>query len=238
MNEHAYVEERLALHSLGGTEPDEAQRIEAHLAGCAACRKNAEADQALVGLLAHSALAQGPRDELRVRVMNRIGARPNRRERRALSLRPAWVFAALNVAAIVALLGWNISLNRQFDSLRQQITLQQRLMYFVTSPTTETIELAAPANAASASGRAYVDAHSQITVVVVRLSPLQRDQTYQAWMMGSEGPKSAGLFRVNEGGWGMTTLSVPYSEGNGIGISLEPAGGSDQPTEVVLAGGR
>jgi anti-sigma-K factor RskA len=237
MNEH--VDELLALYALGGMEAEESRRIEAHLAECADCRNEAEADRALVGLIAQAASAQ-PRDEVRARLLQRIETRPRLRQpaQPAPGRRLSWVLATLSAVVVVALVGWNISLNRQFNSLRQQITLQQRLMYFVTSPTTEIVELAAPANTATASGRAYIDADSQMTVVVVRLRPLKPDQTYQAWIMGSEGPKSAGLFRVNEGGWGMTTLTVPYSEGSGIGISLEPAGGSDKPTEVVLAGGR
>ena len=42
------------------------------------------------------------------------------------------------------------------------------------------------------------------------------------------------LIRVSDNGWGMTWLSMPYVQGGVIGVSLEPQGGSSQPTQVVL----
>ncbi len=240
MNEHAYVEERLALYSLGGMEPDEAQRIEAHLSGCAACRKNAEADRALVGLLAHSALAQGPRDEVRARVMNRIGARLPRRERRALSLRPAWVFAVLNVAAVVALLGWNFYLNGQLNTLRGQLGKQEQYMSVLLSTTKREILLTAQDNDPANRARAYIDPETRAMVLVIdHLPPIRPDQTYQLWLITDAGPQPSILLDVNNRGWGMTTLKVPEPQANfnAIGVSVEPAGGSQKPSEVVLAGG-
>jgi anti-sigma-K factor RskA len=74
-------------------------------------------------------------------------------------------------------------------------------------------------------------------LVVQNLRSLQTDETYQAWVIEPTGPRSAGLFTVNERGWGMTTLTIPYSPGSAIGVSLESVGGNDQPTEVVLVGG-
>jgi len=234
MTEH--VDELLALYALGGLESEAAARIEAHLAECAACRAEAEAMRAVVGVLAQGAPARSPREAVRARLMQRLGDRP--RQPRPSPSRLAWAFAALSAVIIVALAGWNLSLNSQLNRLREHVAAQQKLMGLVTSPSTQTIDLAAPAQPATARGRAYVEETSQTVVVVVQhLRPLETDQTYQAWVIGPGGPVSAGLFAVNEAGWAMTTLTRPYSPGSAIGISREPAGGSAQPTEVVLVGG-
>jgi anti-sigma factor RsiW len=236
MTEH--VDELLALYALGGLESEAVARVEAHLAGCAACRTEAEAMRAVVGALAQSAPAHRPGEAVRARVMQRIGHRSHRPAERPAAARLTWAFAALSAVVIVALLGWNLSLNAQLNRLREQVAAQQKLMGLVTSPTTQAIDLAAPAQPATASGRAYIEATSQTVVVVVQhLRPLDANQTYQAWVIGPGGPVSAGLFAVNAAGWGMTTLTLPYSPGSAIGISREPAGGSAQPTEVVLVGG-
>jgi anti-sigma-K factor RskA len=73
-------------------------------------------------------------------------------------------------------------------------------------------------------------------LVVQQLKPLAPDMTYQAWIITDAGPRSAGIFRVSEAGMGMTLLEAPYAPGSAIGVSLEPAGGSPQPTQVVLLG--
>ena len=242
MNEHDYVEERLALYSLGGMEPEEARVIEDHLAGCAACRNEAETDRALVGLIAHSAPAQGPRDEVRARVMRQagIGARPPHRERRAISLRPAWVFAALNMAVVVALLGWNFYLNGQLNTLRRQLGKQEQYMSVLLSTTKREIVLTAQDNDPANRARAYIDPETHSMVLVIdHLPPIGPDQTYQLWLITDAGAQPSILLDVNDRGWGMTTLKVPEPQANfnAIGVSVEPAGGSQKPTEVVLAGG-
>ncbi|MND06104.1 Anti-sigma-K factor rskA [compost metagenome] len=57
---------------------------------------------------------------------------------------------------------------------------------------------------------------------------------YQAWIITETGPQSAGMVNVSRSGWGMSWLSVPYPEQGRIGVSVEPEGGSETPTEVVL----
>jgi anti-sigma-K factor RskA len=238
MNEH--VDELLALYALGGMESGEAQRIEAHLAECAACRNEAEANRALVGLIAQSAPVQGPRDEVRTRIMQRIGARPPHRERRAISLRPAWVFAALNMAVVVALLGWNFYLNGQLNTLRRQLGKQEQYVSVLLSTTKREIVLTAQDNDPANRARAYIDPETRSMVLVIdHLPPIGPDQTYQLWLITEAGPQPSILLDVNDRGWGMTTVKVPEAQANfnAVGVSLEPAGGSEQPTEVVLVGG-
>ncbi|MGH2523847.1 MAG: anti-sigma factor [Anaerolineales bacterium] len=263
MTEH--VDELLALYALGGLEPEAREHVEAHLAVCATCRKEAAAMQALVGLVAQSAPPVEPRRELRSSILRRI--RPKSQPAPAPVAQPrrpalAWAFAALGAVLTVGLLGWNLSLNAQLGQMRQQMAglqqqvatqshvvadlqeqteAQQEAMDIITAPDTRAIELAGQGTLADASGRAYVSlADSAVVLVANDLRPLGADQTYQAWVIPANGPPvSAGLFTVNEAGWAMTTLAVPESlkDFSAIGVSLEPAGGSEQPTEVVLVGG-
>ncbi len=248
MNEH--VTDLLALYALDGLEPDERRGVETHLAVCAACRAEAEREARLVAVLAESLPLVAPDPRLRAKTLARVGvrsAKPSRPARAAepraddkprgwLTL-PRWVPVALSVVLAV-LAGWNVYLTGELNALQQQLTGTTRAVGLITSPATEAIELASAEGDPTAHGNAYVNTTSQgVVLVVQRLAPLPTNQTYQAWLITDSGPVSAGLFNVTDAGWGMTWLSIPFTPGAAVGVSREPAGGSEQPTEVVLLGG-
>lgn len=249
MNEH--VNDLLALYALDGLEPDERRQVEAHLEGCAACRAEAERELGLVALLAESLPPQAPDPRLRAQTLARVGihsAKPARPARPAaaraadpqsgwLTL-PRWVPVALSLVLAV-LAGWNVYLTGELNALQRQLAGTTRAVGLITSPSTAAIALApAEAEAAPARGNAYVNSNSQgVVLVVQQLTPLTTDETYQAWLITADGAVSAGLFKVTDTGWGMTWLSIPFAPGAAIGVSREPAGGSEQPTHVVLLGG-
>jgi hypothetical protein len=142
---------------------------------------------------------------------------------------------AAMLAGLLGLLAWNINLTNRLNSLQQQVRAQSAAVALISSPLTLSMPLQGQGPAATASGRAYVDPDSRSIVLIVQnLEPLDEDHVYQAWVITDEGPKSAGTVNVTRSGWGMSWLSVPYPEQGQIGVSVEPAGGSEWPTEVVL----
>jgi anti-sigma-K factor RskA len=264
MTEH--VAEHLGLYALGGLEPEELARVEAHLVECAACRQEADAMRALATAVAQSASPVEPPRAARARVLKRVrAARPSPGAER----RPLWAPLALGFSAlaIVGLLSWNVYLQARLNDLGAQITTQEnviaglrqdaaqqeqlveslsyqvdqqeQVVRVVTAPRTITVRLVSEADP-EAGARAFVAEGAQdIVLIVDHLPILGTNQTYQAWVMTPGGqPVSAGLFRVNEHGWGVYSLELsPSVDFNAIGVSLEPAGGSQAPTEVVLVGG-
>jgi anti-sigma-K factor RskA len=69
-------------------------------------------------------------------------------------------------------------------------------------------------------------------LVASELPRLEPDRTYQVWLRGKDGVVSAGLLRVDDRGTGYAVLdpSVPLDQFETVGISVEPVGGSPQPT--------
>jgi anti-sigma-K factor RskA len=253
MNEH--VVDLVALYALDGLEPDERRAVEAHLAVCGLCQAEAAREQATVAALTASVPAQAPDPRLRALTLGRVGVRSSKPARPARGpvpkaadrgvdpqqgwLRlPRWVPMVLSLALAV-LAGWNVYLTGELNTLRRQVAGTTSAVALITSPVTEAIPLTpAEGDPAPAHGHAYVNTNSQAVVLVVQeLTPLATGQTYQAWLMTDEGAVSAGLFDVTKNGWGMTWLQVPFRPGAVIGVSREPAGGSETPTEVVLVGG-
>lgn len=62
------------------------------------------------------------------------------------------------------------------------------------------------------------------------LAPLPEDQTYQLWYIGAEGPVSAGTFEASSQGTTWHVLEGEMSDGDTVGVTVEPSGGSDAPT--------
>jgi len=247
MNEH--VVDLLALYALGGLEADELKTVADHLAVCAACRAEADRQEALVAVLAASAPARTPDPRLRAATLARAGitstavpaARPRparpapSAERQPLRLSwPRWLTAGLAVL-MVAVLGWNVFLTNQVVTLQHRVQYNQNALALIAGSDTAHVPLVGQGAFAAADGNAYIDQKTMdIVLVVQKLQPLPPDQTYQAWVISSQGPVSAGTFQVSENGWGMAWLDVPYVQGGAIGVSLEPKAGSPKPTHVVL----
>jgi anti-sigma-K factor RskA len=61
------------------------------------------------------------------------------------------------------------------------------------------------------------------------------DRTYQLWLVADDAATSAGLFRPDEGGVVLERLDGVDPTGFVLGVTEEPAGGSDSPTLPILA---
>jgi anti-sigma-K factor RskA len=68
------------------------------------------------------------------------------------------------------------------------------------------------------------------------LPPTAEDQTYQLWYIGDDGIRSAGTFMPGDDGDATQLLDGEVGQAGIVGVSVEPAGGSEQPTTTpVLA---
>lgn len=67
-------------------------------------------------------------------------------------------------------------------------------------------------------------------VLVDNLPVLGGDQDYQAWYINGEGAVSAGTFDSSGDGTAWRVLDGTMHAGDQVGVTVEPNGGSDQPT--------
>jgi anti-sigma-K factor RskA len=72
-------------------------------------------------------------------------------------------------------------------------------------------------------------------VVISGLPPLEPGQTYQVWLIG-DAPVSAGLLTVDEKGQSVLIITSEEAIGsfNSLGISIEPEGGSMEPSDQIV----
>jgi hypothetical protein len=120
--------------------------------------------------------------------------------------------------------------------LNRQIQTGQTVMSMLSYPATERLAISSD----HVVGSLLLDKDRNIVALIVwNMPPLDENRTYQIWLIQPQGNRvSAGIFRP-EGDQAYTTQIVfprqSLSNFTGIGITVEPAGGSDFPTgERVL----
>jgi anti-sigma-K factor RskA len=159
----------------------------------------------------------------------------------ALQLRNNVADLSTQVAALQTELAQVRSENAQLiqvnDSVRQELARQQTQIAVLTNPD-QTIALAGTEIDPDASGD-FVR-RGDIAMLTLRgLPSLTTDQTYQLWLLSPAGDTiPADLLPVAGPASQTMAIAIAPEHQNlvGVGISIEPAGGSQTPTDIVLLG--
>jgi hypothetical protein len=172
----------------------------------------------------------GPSATGATRVEHAVGpvvAPPKRR----LSGATLAALAALAGAGAVALGAWGVATTLTDDDSTPAsgpVALEnvQQVVSLIAKPTTATIPI-------QGSGRKIilvVGAKGYGVLVLNGLGSAPAGKTYQAWVIrpNVKAPASAGIFA---GGTGVVKLTKPVPPGGVVAITIEPAGGSPQPTQ-------
>jgi anti-sigma-K factor RskA len=208
--------------------------------------RQAEIDElgAVAGLLAFSPEVQEPPPELRERIMEVVasGAAP-RRERRGsvfgglvgyLGARSL----ALGAAALllIGLLSWNLLLQGQVDDLQGQVQNSQGQVEDLQAQVrdaqaqqTQTVQLRGTWTAQGADAEVASISGNRIILVADDLPGIPEGQTCQIWVIKGDVPEPSGLFRPG-GTETAAPITTPIEQGDTVAVTVEPAGGSEQPT--------
>jgi anti-sigma-K factor RskA len=236
MIDDSHVLDLLPSYALGSLDSDEIRHVEQHMSGCLICRAESQAFEETVGELSFAAHTASPSTDLKDRLMQRMqttGAQPPepvQTPRRSWleRLLPVWGVASLGL--IIALAAFGLSLWQRLDSLE-----------FLTAPEgMRAIPLSATDEAPAATGFILVGVDGRNGAVVVDgLPPLSEDRQYQVWLIRDGQRISGAVFSTDEESYGGTRIKVAGSllEYSSVGITIEPAGGSPQPTGVKVLGG-
>jgi anti-sigma-K factor RskA len=125
-------------------------------------------------------------------------------------------------------------------SLRQELESQRWMMAQVTSPNVQTMSLSGTETLPGAHGQLIANPGETSAVLIVSgLPPLEPGQIYQFWLVEGEAQQGVGIFSVDEQGVGTLQISAntPLGAYDAMGVSVEPVGGSQQPTgEMIMSG--
>ncbi|MEX2549574.1 MAG: anti-sigma factor [Nitriliruptoraceae bacterium] len=229
---------------------DERERFEAHIQTCATCaeevRELQETTSRLSGVLAEEP-PPGLRDQLlaaarhtpqEASVTDLASAR--RRGASAPSRASRLTAVAAGILAIaVAGLGY-VAFDLADRVAETEAAVQEserevdRFVELLAAPDADVVT--AESEDGSRARVVLSAEQGQAVVVTEGLPPAPSDRTYQLWLINADGATPAGLFDTEPDGRAATLLTGDLAGSAAIGVTLEPAGGSPQPTtDPVLA---
>lgn len=227
---HITFRENLSAYALGALDADETAALETHLQTCESCRAElADYQRVSAGLL--SALPpQPPRPALKRILQKRLAApRPQFK----LSFGQAAIAGAfILLLALNLVSAWQVyTLKQQQAELIRQHYSEQTAIAMLAYPGAQPLSF----DQNGISGSLLVDRNRNLLAVFAwHLPPAPAGKTYQMWLIDAKGDRtSAGLLASDTDQpfiMAVVASPRPLAGFNGIGITLEPSGGSPKPT--------
>lgn len=229
-----------ALHAL---PDDEAELFEQHLANCAACRTEVDDIRQTAAKLG-TATALVPSADLKARVMERIQeirplpptgdhaepsepSEPSGARRRAIQRWWPRVATGLAAAMAVAVVALGIQLSETREELDDARAVGAQMRDLIAASDTEMVRVEADGSAGTAILARSLD---MAVVAVSGMEPAPAEHEYQLWFIGDEGARSAGMLGNPDDGMLGPVAAHGVNDAEQMGITVEPEGGSDQPT--------
>ena len=248
---------------LGEIDESQAARVETHLESCNSCRLLLEGDGETLASLASSVPQRTAPSHVKDRLFGRIeseeeSARPLDRLVERWSLYSEEVLRSLSAQsgrlglaglAIALVLGGVWFYDRLNEISPEQpptviesddLSSRNEALLMSSSPGASVNMLRGTGPGESARGMLVASRTSdRALLLVVDLPPLPRGTVYQVWLIKGSLMHSAGWFTVDSTGYGQTVIIpvAPFWEFDAAGITIEPSGGSIDPTGVSVLSG-
>ncbi len=245
------VVERIAASALGADLPaQESAQVLLHLTGCAHCRQRLNEYATIADLLPLQAPLVAPPADLRERIMvaaqhqrSQAPPRPQPHAQARQPQPPPWQWPsipwrraltpALGLLAAV-LLVWGVGLYGQLQQQYARSAQQQAVAVAAFGNPDAQERLLVPTSAApEAWGRVLISPSAPAVALYVKnLPPLPAGHTYQVWLVQHGQYLSVGTFTVDPHGraWQLMQPATPIAAPHRLTITVEPTGGSAQPT--------
>jgi anti-sigma factor RsiW len=233
-------QENLSAYSLGALDADELGALEVHLETCADCRAELAEYRYIASGLLHALPPRTPPARLRRKLLTQLPSA----SKGTPGLIPLFngrfsIGQLLNAVVVLALIGLNVFSALQVRELRQEqaalaerLSAEQAAIGMLAYPNTQ-IHMIVP-DVQNLTGSVLVDKDRPVAVLFLwNLPQLDVTESYQIWLINAQGDRiSSGFILPAEGAYTTALIqsAVPLGEFIAIGVTIEPAGGSEQPT--------
>lgn len=238
----------VAVLALGALPADEARELRAHMETCPECREEYRLLRPAVDAVGVSAEAcvdaasaggsvAPPGPLLKKRIMQQI--RPNVAEMRAVRpiVWPAYAVAAACLIAVLVTSIANIALNSRLRESEARVaalsTHASESARQLAQQRTEVADLIAPDSQRFTVDNGYVVKHgTRLYIAMNALPPPPKGKVYQAWTLRAGAEKMSPSVTFVPNGSGVAVVPVPVNASSvvAVAVSVEPDGGSKQPT--------
>ena len=221
----------MAPYALDALDDDERSRFEAHLDQCVDCQVEMAGFMATAVRLG-DAVGHTPPPALRDRLLSEIATTPQQRpivsslaERRSLRRAlPRLAVAAAFLVGAVGVGGFVVERDRAQDEHAQNVAISNVIGAEDVATKAKTFDT-------GGSVKLYSSAAADSAVIIAKGLPSPGDgKVYQVWMIDRAGPTSQGTF--DRGG---QMIMTGVSGADRVAVTVEPAGGSKQPTSAPIA---
>lgn len=233
-------------YALGALPEDELREFEEYLAVHPERQGEVDELNSIATLLAVSPADREPPKRLRKSVMAMVNAEAasSRRGRRRASsstwrssldglrdMFPARVALGAAAALVVGLLSWNVLLQSDVRDLSGQNGDLQAQIEDARAGADGTRILAMQGEGEMSESNAEIMAFEDDRAILVAedMPSLPDDQTFQIWVIDEGGAQPSGIFQPN-GDPVAAVVKQPIEGAETIAVTVEPAGGSPQPT--------
>ncbi len=205
-------------YALGIADDPERSEIAEHLARkCPDCVRGLASAMATVTAMSGAVRVTEPPAHLRRRVMAAVEKKPKR------SWAATFVPWAITAAMSIALVAIGLSGRRQLGDTPK---LQQALS-ILNDPATRDVT--------SAKGRVFVNPGKGVVFIGAGLPRIDSGRTFELWVIPVKGnPVPAGVFRSLPDATAVFVQPGPVENAAAIAVTVEPDGGSAQPTTTPL----
>lgn len=210
--EDELIHELSAAYALDALSPEEEREFEVHLAACVRCQEEVAAFTDVAAALAFAVEpAAVPSGGLRDRIL--AEARDDRVA--VIHPGPRWAYPVAAVAAVAACAAIGLGI------------------WAATLASRSTPQALRSVALHGATGSLVVARNGEATLVVSGLAQPPAGKTYEIWVVKGNTARPAGLFSAPHDTAAVhLTRRVPA--GAQVGVTVEPAGGSSQPSEAPV----
>ena len=238
------------LHSLSGAYAldaleagSELDRFTRHLSRCQSCASEVRGFREVATAMAFAAAAEPPA-ELRMRVLTaaartrqlppEVAGGSHARPRRSRTWVPwvPWLSGVVATASIVVAVLFGFAQAHTQDELNQVKADNEAISLLLSAPEAKLLTHEVT-NGGVATVVLAADRH-ELAVVTTGLPALPSGQVYQLWLIGKPKIVSAGLLPPAKNGQTPAVLATGVVKGDTLGLPVEPAGGSAQPTTTPI----
>jgi len=232
------------LHALAGAyaldaldSQAERDRFARHLSRCPSCAAEIRGFHEVATQLAFAVTAEPPpglRDQVLTAAARTRQLPPEVSRHRAHARPPRavpwvpWLSGAVALASIAAAVFFGLAQSHAQDQLSQARAQNQALAAVLSAPQVKVLS-----QVSTKGGTAVVvlaAERRELAVVTTGLPALPAGRVYQLWLIGKTKIVSAGLLPPASNGQTPAVLATGLVKGDTLGLTVEPAPGSAQPT--------
>jgi len=252
MSAHEQFADDLALYAVDALAGEDRAALEAHLAGCSACRLELEQLRGDGALLALSTLGPKPPQRARQRLLDAVAKEPRgpvkvveTRTRRSWWGVLGWAATAAVIVFAASLWKENAALKQTLASANAQATQNarelediRRIAAPIIEPEAQVVTVVAMKAQPQPQGKAfYLRSRGNLVFLATNMPPLPANKAYELWLIPMQGPPmAAGMFKPDAHGRA-TVINPPLqpgAEAKAFAITVENEAGATTPTMPIV----